>query len=208
MLTSRSPLLPFSWLLLWRLSPYQGKEPLSVVRHRLSYLADDLVIVTWQAAFVYDADDLQAAVEILEFANSQLLQFRYYDDLLDREMAAIYAQVERPPRWFDALAGGRYTRAAHRLHSLFIDVNEITDRTENALKMVGDIYAARLFQLAARRLGVDNWRQAVAEKLRTLDVIYRFIVEEVNMRRGHFLELIIIVILLFELALFFMRIMK
>ena len=156
---------------------------------------------------MYDPDDLQAAIEILEFANSQLLQFRYYDDLLDREMAAIYAQVEKPPRWFDALGGGRYTRAAHRLHSLFIDVNEITDRTENALKMVGDIYAARLFQLAARRLGVETWRQGVDEKLRTLDVIYRFIVEEVNMRRGHFLELIIIVILLFELALFFMGIM-
>jgi hypothetical protein len=73
-------------------------------------------------------------------------------------MAGIYAQVEQPPRWFDSLADGRYTRAAHRLHSLFIDVNEITDRTENALKMVGDIYAARLFQLAARRLGVESWR--------------------------------------------------
>jgi hypothetical protein len=188
--------------------PLSHEERDEVVRHRVSYLADDLVIITWQAAFVYDADDLQTAVEILEFANSQLLQFRYYDDLLEREMAQIYAQVETPPRWFDTLGGGRYTRAAHRLHSLFIDVNEITDRTENALKMVGDIYAARLLQLAATRLGVETWRQAVGEKLHTLDVIYRFIVEEVHMRRGHFLEIVVIVILLFELVLFLMGIMK
>ena len=187
--------------------PLSAEEREEVLRHRLSYLADDLAIVTWQAAFVYDPDDLQAAVEILEFANSQLLQFRYYDDLLDREMAAIYAQVEHPPRWFESLSGGRYTRAAHHLHSLFIDINEITDRTGNALKIVADIYAARLLQLAARRLGVEAWRQAVDEKLRTLDVIYRFIVEEVNMRRGHTLELTIIAILLFELVLFFMGIM-
>ena len=42
------------------------------------------------------------------------------------------------------------SRAARQLHSLFIDVNEITDHTENALKIVGDIYAARLFGLRRR----------------------------------------------------------
>ena len=56
-----------------------------VLRHRLSYLSDDLVVPTWNAAFVYDTEaGAQAALEILEFANSQLLEFRYYDDLLDR----------------------------------------------------------------------------------------------------------------------------
>lgn len=177
-----------------------------VLRHRLSYLSDDLFVVTWQAAFVYDAEDLQAALEIVEFANSQLLQYRYYDDLLDTELTSIYAQVQRP-HWRDALIGGRYTKAAHRLHSLFIDVNEITDRTQNALKMVGDVYAARLFQLSAQRIGVESWRLAVEEKLRTLDSIYRFVVEEMHIVRGHFLELTIIGILLFELALFFLGIM-
>ena len=37
-----------------------------------------------------------------------------------------------------------YVAATSHLHSLFIDVNELTDRTENALKIVGDIYSARL----------------------------------------------------------------
>lgn len=186
--------------------PLSADEREEVLRHRLSYLADDLFIVTWQAAFVYDPDDIQAALEIVEFANSQLLQFRYYDDLLDKELTSVYAQIERT-RWYDSLVGGRYTRAAHRLHSIFIDVNEVTERTENALKVIGDMYTARLFQLAARRIGVDGWKQAVGDKLRTLDGVYRSIVEEVNMRRGHFLELTIILILLFELALFFLGIM-
>ena len=86
-------------------------------------------------------------------------------------------------------------------------MNEITDRTENALKVVGDVYAARLFQLVGIRLGLDSWKQAVQEKLKTLDDIYRFTVEQVNMTRGHVLELTIIAILLFELWLFFTGIM-
>lgn len=179
------------------------QEQDEILRHRLSYLADDLVVPTWSAAFVYDTEaGARAAFEILEFANSQLLQFRYYDELLDQALERIYAELQRP-RWYDALAGRRYTRAAHQLHSLFIDVNEITDKTENALKMVGDIYAARLFNLVAARLGLDRWKQNVNEKLKTLDDIYRFAVDQTGMSRGHLLELTIILILLVELALVF-----
>jgi hypothetical protein len=187
--------------------PLSIDETNEVLRHRLSYLADDLIVPTWSAAFVYDADGIEPALEIIEFANSQLLQFRYYDDLLDDELTRIYPVIQRR-RWNDTLMGGRYSRAARQLHSLFIDVNEITDRTENALKIVGEVYAARLFNLLATRLGLDAWKQAVKEKLKTLDDIYRFTVEQVNMTRGHLLEGTIIAILLFELWLFFAGIMK
>jgi hypothetical protein len=177
-----------------------------VLRHRLSYLVDDLVVPTWSAAFVYDPEGVEPALELIEFANSQLLQFRYYDDLLDTELGHIYPILQRR-RWYDTLIGGRFGRAAQRLHSLFIDVNETTDRTENALKVVGDVYAARLVQLVGMRLGLDGWKEAVKEKLKTLDDIYRFTVEQVNMTRGHILELTIVLILLFELWLFFQGIM-
>jgi hypothetical protein len=187
------------------LSPQERDE---VLRHRLAYLADDLVVPTWNAAFVRDTDaGAQAALEIFEYANSQLLQFRYYDDLLDSELARIYDDLE-DPRWYDMLYGARYVRAAQQLHALFIDVNELTDKTENALKMVGDVYAARLYALVAARLGLDRWKQNVEEKLDTLDDIYRFTVEQRQMSRGHLLELTIIAILLLELLLVFLGIMK
>ena len=85
------------------------------------------------------------------------------------------------------------------MHALFIDIRELPDRTENALKFVGDVYAARLFALAGARLGLERWKQNVSEKLSTLDDIYRFAVEQSGMARGEFLELTIIAILVFEL---------
>ncbi len=110
------------------------REPLSrdereeVLRHRISYLESDLLIPTWNAAFVYDDEaGAQAVLELLEFANSQLLEFRYYDGLLERELGRIYAQLQAPG-WFSAWSR-RYTRAAREVHTLFIDVNELTDRT-------------------------------------------------------------------------------
>jgi hypothetical protein len=184
------------------------QERSTILRHRISYLEDDLVVPTWNAAFVYDTSaGAQAALEIAEFANSQLLEFRHYDTLLDDQLEAIYAQLQHP-RWYDKWIGSRYTRAARRVHSLFIDVNELTDRTENAVKFIGDIYAVRLFGLIAGRLGLDKWKADVEAKLKTLDDIYRFAVEQTSMSRGQFLELTIVLILIFELILIFMGVMR
>jgi hypothetical protein len=195
-------------LLLGERQPLSRQQRERILRRQISYLADDLVIPVWNAAFVYDTEaGVQAALEIFEFANSQLLQFRYYDDLLDSELGRIYDSLE-DPRWYHAIAGQRYVRAAQQLHALFIDVNELTDKTENALKMVGDVYAARLYSLVAGRLGLERWKQNVEEKLDTLDDIYRFTVDQTQMSRGHLLELTIIFILILELVLFFMGIMK
>jgi hypothetical protein len=188
--------------------PLSAQEKAAILSQRISYLADDVVIPTWNAAFVYDTPaGAQAALEILEFANSQLLEFRYYDQLLDGELASIYARLQHP-KWYDEWMGSRYARAARQVHSLFIDVNELTDHTENTLKFIGDIYAARLFTLVAGRLGLETWKANVQEKLKTLDDIYRFAVEQSSISRGQFLELAIVLILILELALVFMGVMK
>jgi hypothetical protein len=188
--------------------PLSDQERSTILRHRISYLADDLAVPTWNAAFVYDTPTgAQAALEIVEFANSQLLEFRFYDERLDNELSSIYARLQKP-RWLDQWLGSRYTRAARQVHALFIDVNEVTDRTENALKFIGDIYAARLFWLVADRLGLSTWKGDIEKKLKTLDDIYRFAVEQSGMARGQFLELTIVLILIFELVLFFMGIMQ
>jgi hypothetical protein len=187
--------------------PLSTQERDEVLRHRLSYFASDLVVPSWNGAFVCDsAAGLAGALEMLEFANSQLLQFRYYDQRLDRELRRIYARLQAPT-WYEPWIGRRYTAAARELHRVFIDVNELTDRTENALKLVGDIYAARLLGLATARLGLGAWKDAVKDKLKTLDDIYRFAVDQTTMDRGEVLEASIVLILVFELVLFFMGIM-
>jgi hypothetical protein len=188
--------------------PLSRQEQRKILKHRLSYLANDLVIATWNAAFVYDTPaGATAALEILEFANSQLLEFRYYDQLLDQQLASIYTLLQHP-RWYDQWVGSRYTRAARQVHSLFIDVNELTDRTENALKFIGDIYAVRLFGLVADRLGLGTWKANVQGKLKTLDDIYRFAVEQSSISRGQFLELTVVLILVLELVLLLLGVMK
>ena len=172
-----------------------------VLRHRLSYLTDDLVVPAYNAAFIYDTEAGSLdSLEILEFANSHLLEFRYHDELLESELTRIYAGLR-------ARGGGRMlrrrsARAVHELHTLFIDVNELTDRMENVLKLVGDVYAARLFGLAGARLGLDAWKRNVEDKVQTIGDIYRFTVEQTSMARANFLELVIVLVLVIEFGFF------
>lgn len=178
-----------------------AQEREEVLRHRISYYQSDLVIPTWNSAFVYDTQTGASGVlEILEFTNSQLLEFRYYDQLLDAELGKIYAGFQRHA-WWPLTIGRRYTGAIREVHSLFIDVNELTDRAENALKIAGDVYAARVFGTTAARLGLDQWKANVREKLKTVDDIYRFAVERTAIARGEFLELTIVILILLEIFL-------
>ena len=76
------------------------------------------------------------------------------------------------------------------------------------MKLVGDVYAARLFGLAATRLGLDAWKHNVEEKLKTLNDIYRFTVEQTGIAQANLLELVIVLILVIELGLLLAGIMK
>lgn len=188
--------------------PLSTQERDEVLSHRMSYLADDLLVPAWNAAFVYDAEaGLQATMELLEFANSQLLEFRYHDDLLDGELGRLYGELQRP-HWSDRLMGRRPARAARRTQALLIDVNDLTDRIENAVKFVGDVFSARMFTNVATRLGLDRWKRNVDEKLKTLDDIRRFSVEQAGIAQANTLELAIVLICAIELWLLVLGLSK
>src|SRR5580700_2499782 len=66
-----------------------------VVRSVLSYYPTDLVVVGWAAALVYDKPEATSSViDLLEYANTQLLEFRYYDDLLTNVLSDVYSSLE------------------------------------------------------------------------------------------------------------------
>jgi len=178
-----------------------SQEREETLRHRISYYESDVVIASWSGALVYDTPvGAPGVLEILEFANSQLLEFRYYDHRLDKELADIYAALQSGG-WRRTLLSRRYAKAARQVHSLFIDVNELTDKVENALKIVGDVYAARLFAMTAARLGLEQWKTNVRDKLKTVDEINHFAFERSAMARGEFLELTVVVLILLEIVL-------
>jgi hypothetical protein len=168
-----------------------------VLQSRISYYANDLTVIGWNAAFLYDSTSgAETAIQLLEYANSQLLEFRHYDDLLTAELERVYKLLDEGTGFF---AQWRLARSATRLHTVLLDVAELTEHSDNAIKFLSDMFSARLYRLAALKVGVPDYKDLVTRKVHTAEELYRFMVDQFNQSRAFFLELTVVIILVIEL---------
>jgi len=177
-------------------------ERQEILQSRISYYPNDLAVIGWNAAFIYDTDaGAETAIQLLQYANSQLLEFRHYDELLTQELEKVYDFLEvGGTGWWSRW---RTARAASKLHTVLLDVNELTERADNAIKFLSDMFSARLYKLCAQKVGVPDYKDLVKEKLQTAEDLYRFMVDQFNQSRAFVLELMVVVILIIELVYFF-----
>jgi hypothetical protein len=172
-------------------------ERQEILQSRISYYPNDLAVIGWNGAFIYDtAAGAETAIQLLEYANSQLLEFRHYDELMTRQLANVYDSLE------DGTGILKRWRMAHRaenLHTVLLDVMELTERVDNAIKFLSDMFSARLYRLAAAKVGVPDYKDLVNEKLRTAQELYRFMVDQFHQGRAFALELMVVIILIIDL---------
>jgi hypothetical protein len=65
------------------------------------------------------------------------------------------------------------------------------------------MFSARLYRMAAGKIGVDDYRRLVEGKLHTAGDLYTFMMDQFHASRGFVLELLVVVILVIELAFLF-----
>jgi hypothetical protein len=181
--------------------PLAAAECREVLQSSMSYYPADLLVVSWVAAFVYDTPPAASTtIELLEYANSQLLEFRYYDEVLTRVLADVYRQLDKKHgvwgRW-------KLAREAENLNTIRLDYGELAERTDNAIKFLSDMFYARTYRLAAARIGVGDYRDLVTGKLSTARDLYESMVNEFHQRRAFFLEVMVVIILLIEIVFLF-----
>jgi len=182
--------------------PLSEGERQEILQGRISYYPTDLAVIGWNGAFLYDTiAGAETAIQLLEYANSQLLEFRHYDELLTRELEGVYDFLENGgtglwSRW-------RTARAATKLHTVLLDVDELTEHADNAIKFLSDMFSARLYKLAASKIGVPDYKDLVQQKLKTAEELYHVMVDQFNQSRAFVLELMVVVILVIELVMLF-----
>ena len=173
-----------------------------LLRHSLSYYEDDLVVLTWDRAFVLEpAPNSSDIADVLEVANAQLLELRYYDDLLDDELPRMYDRVAEARQALRGLGLRRYAALARELHRLVAEVTEITERVDNALKVTEDVYLARVYGTALELFRVRTWGAAVDRKLSIVRDTYTALYDEAATARAELLEIAIVLLIVFEILL-------
>jgi hypothetical protein len=80
---------------------------------------------------------------------------------------------------------------------------ELTEHIDNAIKFVSDIYYARVYRMAAKRIGVADYRTLVDEKLRTAGDLYNYMIDQFNESRSFVLEVGVAILALIDVLLLF-----
>jgi hypothetical protein len=171
-------------------------EVIDALSNRISFAKEDVAIVDWNAALVV-GEDTEDVLTVLEFANVELLEMRFLDQRLDDALSLAYDRLsKRSRKLMLGLAADLRDVSQWQVDSaiLFEGVN-------NALKLLGDQYLARVYRLTAQRFHLTEWDASILRKLETLESIYQKISDQLVSRRMEILEWIIIVLFIISIIL-------
>jgi hypothetical protein len=184
-------------------APLHNDEIAEALRLRISYSPSDLFIAEWSAALLIDEPESET-LDAIEFANLQLLEFRYTDNQLDDRLAHAYRLIHPLAR--SSLPFWRApTRQLRALGDLRIEANAVFERTSNVLKLVGDQYLARVYRLLVARFHLDDWEQSIRRSLDVVEGVYRVVADQTATSRAEFLEVMIVILILLEIAMAWFR---
>lgn len=173
-------------------------EVREVLDHHDSYTERDLVVVEWNAAFLYEPSGSDDLVDLLEIANAQLLELRYYDEVLDAELERAYDVIGE--KRGGSLLFSPYRQLSRQLMLTVIELSEFIERVENIIKIVGDTYLARVYELALDQLRIHQWTAQVTRKHKLLQQTYALLKGEVDHDRSLTLEIMVVVLILLEIV--------
>ncbi len=188
-------------LLLNESRPLSADARRELLPHRFSYYGDDLAILTWENALVVEPGEQDTDLQyILEFANAQLLELRYYDALLDAELPRLYDAIEAARARRSVFPGRRFAALLSRLQAQVADSTELVERVENALKVTDDVYLARVYSAALELFRGRAWRAGIDRKLAILRETYAMLNDEAQASRSETLEMAIVLLIVAEIV--------
>ena len=177
--------------------PNVSEQMIKPIReHVFQYTNNDLVVLDWNSAFIASLEDSFDLADVIEFALCQLLELRYYDDLLDKKLSTLYRSIDKAE---PSLFSNFYGQKAREASLIYIDISEIIEKIETSVKVIGDFYYAKIFRAAMSRFDVKSWQQSVDNKLKNLVEVSMLFQSQINEKRNQFLEIVIILLIALEM---------
>ncbi len=179
------------------LSKYEEQE---AWRYQFSYTPDDLTVIDWDRAVTIDILPQEDVWGVLEYANLQLTELRYYENALDQRLDEFYELAGLPYR--KALFGlYQTTTAPRKLSNLYLDFSEQEERLNSFLRLTGDEYLSRIYAAAVKRLNIDSFQKNLKDRLANTRRLYEMLSSQISSLRMEFLE--VAIVLLFVLSIVF-----
>jgi hypothetical protein len=172
--------------------PLSEEEISDALSMRCAYVPEEVVLIDWFAALLV-GEDMEDERHVLELTVAELLELRMLDEQLDRGVDSAYAVLTRTRSWLSSLRARGPDLA--EVSQLQADAAVLFEGVDNALKLLGDQYLARLYRVASERFHLPQWDTAIERKLRLLDSVYEKLATRSSSARFEMLELVIILLI-------------
>ena len=185
-------------------APVNADTRASTLANRFSY-ADDVAYLAWDSAIVYDPTGSMDIPDLLEFANAQYLELRYYDNFLNHAIDKTYDVIEDKES-DDKISIFRQMR--DELLETMADVSSLTSNITNSLLVTEDIFYAKVYTRYLELLKASVWQENIELKMQVLQRCYNMLNEAVSrhhlekVRKYNTALLAIIVVILLGIAIF------
>ncbi|MNJ94644.1 hypothetical protein D3C87_123460 [compost metagenome] len=175
----------------------------TILDSTFQYSNDDLAVIDWNSALIIEPSGSLDIVDVIEFSLCQLLEMRYYDDMLDEKLTYLYSALEK--KRFSGIFQDYYSKLSKEAAQTYLDISDTVESVENSMKVVGDFYLAKIFRAASQRLRFKDWQESVDKKLENMVQISKLFVSESNEKKNQLLEIIIIALIAIEVVPLFFK---
>lgn len=176
------------------------QEVVNALSGPVSYGAEDVCLVDWLTAILVGSDPADERF-VLELATVELLELRLLDNQLEGEIQEAYELLAARRGPLSALTVQR--RELEHVARAQADDALLHEGVDNALKLFGDDYLARLYQTASERFHFEDWDVSIQRKLGVLRTVYQSMADLAGHRRAELLEWIIILLIAVDIVLYF-----
>lgn len=169
-----------------------------ILKNSLSYSRDERVVISWDGALILSPDSPDDILDLIEYANVQVFELRYYDRELTTRIEKMYDDIEDADRmsWFRRMY--RYHGIMVATMEIYTVLYEIIERVNNLIKVTEDVYYAKVYETALKEFRIGQWSGSVTRKIDVLRENYSMLSDEVRIQHSYFLEWIIILLIAFE----------
>jgi hypothetical protein len=170
------------------------KEIQQTFETSIKYAKDDLLIVDWDGAFVFDrSGQFDETIDLLELGDLQLLKYRILDYELDRRLDKLLKMLRRQQKERFSLFRSKEMK---EIVQGIIQVRSQSifefETIEKNVKLIGDWYSAKVYDLIERKFHLEKWRRNIKEKFETLEDIYAMASENFSLSFDKRMELLLL----------------
>lgn len=135
-----------SKLMLYEENPLESRIKDELMSWRFSYYKNDGVVLNLDNALIIEPSGSMEIADLLGFANAQLLELRYYDHIVDRELDSIYESISTKGA-LSIWKIKKYEELAAKVMKTITELTDITEKIDTSVKVTEDVYYAKIYML-------------------------------------------------------------